>query len=304
MPQSQRESVKAEEGPPPKVAAGRWLMKGSGLQDLQNARDERALPIDQVGVSGLRVPIVVLDRQRGRQETVAQITLSVNLPHHFKGTHMSRFIEVLNRHRGEVTMNTVPAILADLKACLAAESAMVEVAFPYFLEREAPVSKAKALMDYECRFVGEANGRRDDFILGVAVPVTSVCPCSKAISDYGAHNQRGRLEIQVRCRKRRSGGRDLVWIEELIEIAEASASAPVFAMLKRSDERHVTMQAYDHPVFVEDMVRNAAGALKNDPRISWFRILAVNQESIHNHNAFARLEWKRPGPGKGRRSDR
>ncbi len=263
------------------------------LRDLQATKDERKIPIDQVGVSGLRVPIVVLDRNRGRQDTVAQITLSVNLPHHFKGTHMSRFIEVLNRHRGEVTMNTVPAILADLKKKLSAKSARVEVAFPYFLERSAPVSKARALMDYECRFVGEANGRHDDFILGVAVPVTSVCPCSKAISDYGAHNQRGKLEIQIRCRKARSGARDLVWIEELIEIAEASASAPVFAMLKRPDERHLTMQAFDNPVFVEDMVRNAAERLQGDPRITWFRIFALNQESIHNHNAFARLEWKR-----------
>ncbi|HOT30218.1 MAG TPA: GTP cyclohydrolase FolE2 [Candidatus Ozemobacteraceae bacterium] len=263
------------------------------LHDTQSMRDHRAIPLDNVGVTGLRIPITVLDRAQGRQETVAQVSLSVSLPHQFKGTHMSRFIEVLNRHRGEVTMNTVPTILADLKTRLDAEKARVEVEFPYFLEREAPVSRARALMDYECLFIGEANGNREDFILGVAVPVTSVCPCSKSISEYGAHNQRGIIEIRVRCRKLRSGLRDLVWIEELIQIAEESASAPVYPMLKRPDERHVTMLAYDNPAFVEDMVRNVAQRLQNDPRITWFAIKATNQESIHNHNAFAQIEWKR-----------
>jgi GTP cyclohydrolase I len=261
------------------------------MPDIQNHVDEREIPLDQAGVSDLRYPIVVLDRQRERQQTVARISMSVNLPHHFKGTHMSRFVEVLNEHRGEITLRTLPAILNDLKARLEAESAHIEVVFPYFLERAAPASGARGLMDYECSFVGEANGSTQDFVLGVKVPVTSLCPCSKAISDYGAHNQRGQIHIEVRSRRTEAGEPALIWIEELVEIAEKSASAPVYPLLKRADERHVTMQAYDNPVFVEDMVRNVAARLKTDDRVKWFRVHAVNHESIHNHSAFARVEW-------------
>lgn len=263
------------------------------MEDVQSYNDDRRIPINQVGVSGLRYPIVVLDRKAGRQETVASLTMSVSLPHHFKGTHMSRFIEVLNKHRGEVTLRTLPTILHELRTRLEAESARIEVSFPYFVERTAPVSEACALMDYECTFVGEANDKTDDFILGVQVPVTSLCPCSKTISDYGAHNQRGRITIEVRSTRSDSSEPELIWIEELIEIAERSASAPVYALLKRADERYVTMQAYDNPVFVEDMVRNVAEQLQRDRRLAWFRIHAVNDESIHNHNAFALIEWDR-----------
>jgi len=244
-------------------------------------------------VSGLRYPIVVFDRERGKQETIARLAMSVSLPHDFKGTHMSRFIEVLNEHRGEVTMRTLPAILRCLRQRLDADSAHVEVSFPYFLERRAPISEACALMDYQCSFVGEANGGKDDFILGIQVPVTSLCPCSKAISDYGAHNQRGCISIEVRSAQGEDGNPQIIWIEELVDIAERSASAPVYPLLKRADERHVTMQAYDHPVFVEDMVRNVAVELQTDKRILWSRIQAVNQESIHNHNVFAQIEWRR-----------
>ncbi len=263
------------------------------MEDVQNRRDERQLPIDQVGVSDLRYPIVVLDRAQQRQQTVASLTMAVDLPHHFKGTHMSRFVEVLNAYRGEVTMRTLPVLLSELKERLDAERARIEVTFPYFLERRAPVSGACALMDYECTFIGELNGKGDDFLLGVRVPVTSLCPCSKEISDYGAHNQRGHVAIEVRTRASDHGSPTLVWIEELVEVAEQSASAPLYPLLKRPDERHVTMQAYDNPVFVEDLVRNVALRLMDDDRIAWFRVQAVNQESIHNHNAFARLEWTR-----------
>ncbi|MBZ5590547.1 MAG: GTP cyclohydrolase, FolE2/MptA family, partial [Acidobacteriia bacterium] len=175
------------------------------MKDVQSHHDDRGIPIDQVGVSDLRYPIVVLDQHEGKQETIARITMSVNLPHHFKGTHMSRFVEVLNKHHGEVTMRTLPKILAELRQRLAAESARIEIRFPYFLQRSAPVSKAKALMDYECLFVGEANGKGLDFILGVTVPVTTLCPCSKEISEYGAHNQRGSVEIQVRSKPQKDG---------------------------------------------------------------------------------------------------
>lgn len=256
------------------------------VEDVQNRPDERGIALDQAGVTDLRYPIIVLDREHQKQQTIARLTMSVNLPHHFKGTHMSRFIEVLNEHRGEVTMRTLPAILRELKERLEAESAQIEVAFPYFIEREAPASGACALMDYECSFVGKANGGDEDFVLGVQVPVTSLCPCSKAISDYGAHNQRGIITIEVRP-VRQDGEAALIWIEELIEIAESSASAPVYPLLKRADERHVTMQAYDNPVFVEDMVRNVASQLQDDSRVAWFRVHAVNHESIHNHGAFA-----------------
>ena len=263
------------------------------FDDVQSRADDRGIPIDRVGVSNLRYPIVVLDRQDGRQETVAQLSMSVSLPHHFKGTHMSRFIEVLNRHRGEVTMRTVPQILHELRERLDAESAHIEVRFPYFVERSAPVTESKALMDYECFFVGESDGVNDDFMLGVRVPVTSLCPCSKDISDYGAHNQRGYVTLEVRSALTKEDGPQIIWIEELIDIAERSASAPVYALIKRPDERHVTMQAYDNPVFVEDMVRNAAAQLQKDPRVAWFRVHVENDESIHNHNAFALVEWSR-----------
>jgi GTP cyclohydrolase IB len=263
------------------------------MEDVQNQRDTRGIPIDQVGVSGLRYPIVVFDRQNERQQTVATISMSVNLPHEFKGTHMSRFVEVLNIHRGEVTMRTLPTILASLKDTLDAKSARVEVLFPYFIERSAPVSEAKALMDFECSFTGESNGGQDDFVLGIRVPVTSLCPCSKEISDYGAHNQRGTVQIEIRTCADENGTQEIVWLEELVEIAERSASAPVYALLKRQDERHVTMQAYENPVFVEDIVRNAATQLQEDERVSWFRVHVVNHESIHNHGAFASVEWTR-----------
>lgn len=260
------------------------------MDDVQSRFDKRGIALDKAGVSGLRYPITVLDRLDGRQETVAQISMSVSLPHHFKGTHMSRFIEVLNSHRGEVTVRTIPQILHELKQRLEAETAHVEVKFPYFVERAAPVTESKALMDYECAFIGESNGSKDDFILRVRVPVTSLCPCSKEISDYGAHNQRGYITIDIRSNRTESGEPEIVWIEELIEIAERSASSPVYALIKRSDERFVTMQAYDNPVFVEDMVRIAAEQLMKDPRVTWFRVHAENDESIHNHNAFAELQ--------------
>jgi GTP cyclohydrolase IB len=260
------------------------------MKDIQGQPDVRRIPIDRVGVSGLRYPIVVLDRANEKQHTTAVLQMSVNLPHDFKGTHMSRFVEVLNKHRGEVTMRTLPSILAELRQRLESERARVEVRFPYFLERRAPVSEATGLMDYECWFVGEATAETTDFLLGTRVPVTSLCPCSKAISDYGAHNQRGYITIEVRTQPVK-GSAGIVWIEELVDVAEQSASAPVYPLLKRADERHVTMQAYNNPVFVEDMVRGVAVQMREDVRVKWFRVLAENDESIHNHRAFAELEF-------------
>ena len=263
------------------------------MEDVQSRSDSRQIAIDRVGVSDLRYPIVVLDRQHQRQQTVGRLSISVALPHDFKGTHMSRFIEILNGHRGEITMRTLPSFLADIRKRLSAESAHIEVTFPYFLERSAPVSGAKALMDYDCLFIAEANGEEQDFVLGVRVPITTVCPCSKAISDYGAHNQRGYVETRVRSTLQPDGTRSLIWIEEIVDLVEQAASAPLYPLLKREDERHVTMQAYDKPAFVEDVVRDVAQSLQKDIRVAWFRAHAKNEESIHNHSAFAQIEWTR-----------
>lgn len=263
------------------------------MQDVQSRIDTRGMPIDRVGISDLKYPITVIDRENRQQSTTAQFSMSVNLPREFKGTHMSRFIEVLNAHRSEITMRTLPAILRELKDRLNAESAHIEVLFPYFLERIAPISGARAFMDYQCTFTGEMNDGTSDFVLGVRIPVTSLCPCSKEISDYGAHNQRGYVTVEVRSRTGQGTMSELVWIEEIVAYAEASASAPLYPLLKREDERHVTMQAYDHPAFVEDVVREVAIRLQGDERIIWFKVHVLNQESIHNHNAFAQIEWSR-----------
>ena len=262
-------------------------MKNKHLPDIQNTRDTRGIAIDQVGVSDLRYPIQVMDAQGNPLPTVATISMSVHLPHHFKGTHMSRFLEVLSKHEGEVTMRTLPEILHDLKERLDAEEAHIEVGFTYFVTKKAPVTGAPAKVACQCTFLGTSNGTRDDFALRVTMPVTTLCPCSREISDYGAHNQRGYVTMEVRPRREKDGGWAFVLIEELVEVAERSASAPVYALLKRPDERHVTMQAFDNPVFVEDVVRNAAAQLDADPRIASFTVRAENHESIHDHNAFA-----------------
>ena len=263
------------------------------MEDIQSLSDDRLLPIDLVGVSGLRYPITVRDKARRRQKTVAQMSLSVSLPHHFKGTHMSRFIEVVHEHRDQVDMETLPSIVAALRGRLEAERARIEVSFPYFVERAAPVSGLRSLMSYDCRYTAEVDGDGDDFVVGVRVPITTLCPCSKAISDYGAHNQRGYVDLDVRAERASGGLPKMVWIEELAEAVERSGSAPVFPLLKREDERALTMRAYDNPAFVEDVVRQVAAQLRDDPRIAWLKVRAETIESIHDHNAFAVIAWSR-----------
>jgi GTP cyclohydrolase IB len=259
------------------------------LPDVQASYDERNMPVDAVGVSGVRYPVAVADRERGKQDTVAEVSMSVNLRPGVKGAHLSRLIEVLHATAGEITLQSLPVILKAIKARLGADRAHLRASFPFFLRRIAPVTGAAALMDYQCWLEGEADGTGSRVTLGVRVPVTSVCPCSKAISDYGAHNQRSAITIQVRPRA--DGGLLAgLWVEELIEAAEAVASSPVFPLLKRPDERHVTMRAHDNPVFVEDMARAAAEAMHTDYRIAWFSVEAASDESIHNHGAFARIE--------------
>ena len=243
----------------------------------------------EVGISGLRYPVTVWDRENGSQATVAEVSMSVDLRADVKGAHLSRFVEVLEDSGVTLSPQAMPVILGNLRQRLAARRAEFSADFPYFMRRSAPVTGATARMDYQCRLSARSDGSTTVTTVGVRVPVTSVCPCSKAISDYGAHNQRGYITVRVRPRDE-GDGPVAVWAEDLIEIAEASASSPVFPLLKRPDERYVTMQAHDHPVFVEDMVRAAAVALSDDDRMTWFSVEAVNDESIHNHAAFARID--------------
>lgn len=263
------------------------------MEDVQGRPDGRGIALRQAGICDLSYPITVLDRANERQQTIARLSMSVGLPHHFKGTHMSRFLEVLEAHRGEVTMRTLPTILAELRRRLDAETARIELKFPYFIERSAPVTGAKALMDLQCTFTGQVSAQGDDFVMGVTVPVTSLCPCSKSISDYGAHNQRTYVTIDTRTVSHTFTPESGVWIEELVVVAETASSCPVYPLLKRADERYVTMRAYDNPRFVEDIVREIALNLRNDPRIQWFQARARSDESIHNHCAFAEVEWAR-----------
>jgi len=263
------------------------------LEDVQNGPDSRGIAIDAVGVNGLRYPISVWDQTHAKQDTIAEISMAVALPATVKGTHMSRFLEILDQHSGELTQRTIPTLLGDIQQRLDTTDARITIAFPYFLPRRAPVTGATALMDYACQFRARISPAGTEFALQVSVPVTSVCPCSKAISDYGAHNQRGTITINAAPRIR-DGEFELIWIEELIAFAEAAASSPVYPLLKRADERHVTMAGYDNPVFVEDMVRDVAGRLQADSRVAAFTVEAVNDESIHNHNAFARLSHPAP----------
>lgn len=262
------------------------------IEDVQSRADDRMIPINLVGVNDIKFPIQVINREANTQHTVANLSMSVDLPHDVKGTHMSRFIEILNSHEDEFSIHTLPKILASIREILGASTARVEADFPFFLMRTAPVSGAKSMMDYHCSLLGESGPAKEDYVLTVRVPVTSLCPCSKEISDYGAHNQRGFLTIKGQCRTNVPGLQRL-YVEDFIDVAEQSASSPVYPLLKRPDERYVTMQAYENPVFVEDMVREVATKLKRDERLAWFSVHAENQESIHNHNAFAQIEWAR-----------
>jgi GTP cyclohydrolase I len=255
--------------------------------DVQNRKDDRQIPIDKVGVKNIRYPIIVLDPINEIQHTVASINMYVNLPHEFKGTHMSRFIEVLSQHRGEIGINNFLAILDKLKAALSAEAAHVELEFPYFVKKQAPVSGEESLMEYRLRYRGEVDGGRRKFLVGVTVPITTLCPCRKEMSDHGAHNQRGEVSILLRFNR-------FFWIEEVIRIVEDSASAPVYALLKREDEKAVTERAYDNPRFVEDVVREVTRKLIANGNFPWFMVEAENFESIHNHSAYAQVEWGSP----------
>jgi GTP cyclohydrolase I len=257
--------------------------KLEAMHDKQSEPDYRKLRIDKVGVRGLHFPIQIRDKERTLQNTVATIGLFVDLPHEFKGTHMSRFIEVLNSHGHIVHVENIPDILHAMQAKLKSAVAHLEMEFPFFLVKKAPVSGMESVMNYTARFDATAAGPEIDFVLTVKAGVTTLCPCSKAISRHGAHNQRGLVTVQVRSRK-------AIWIEDLIALVESSASSELYSLLKRQDEKAVTERAYENPVFVEDLVRNVALKLNAHPDVTWYKVEAENYESIHNHNAYASIE--------------
>ncbi len=252
------------------------------MPDMQKSRDTRKIAIDKVGVKDIRYPIVVQDKQKVQQHTVARVNMYVDLPEHFKGTHMSRFIEVLNLYHGEISVENMETILAEMKQRLEADRAHLEFEFPYFIEKTAPVSGARSLLEYQCRMLGTLDGSFD-FILEASVPVTSLCPCSKEISERGAHNQRSIVSVQIRYSEH-------IWLEDLIAWVEQCASCEVYALLKREDEKAVTERAYDNPMFVEDMVRAVTEKLRAVDEITWFKVQCENFESIHNHSAYAMVE--------------
>ncbi|MBP35292.1 MAG: GTP cyclohydrolase FolE2 [Roseibacillus sp.] len=259
------------------------------LTDMQNERDDRNLPIDRVGVKSLRFPVEVREKSGEVQRTVATVALAVDLPHHYKGTHMSRFVEILNSHGNCLDVRSMASLPQELLERLDARRAHVSFQFPFFRSKPAPVTKKEGLLDYEVRFEVEAEKEGGvDFVLTVMVPVTTLCPCSKAISRRGAHNQRGMVTFAIRFS-------EPVWIEDAVDLVERSASSELYSLLKRPDEKEVTERAYDHPVFVEDLVRNVALRSEAHGMITWYRIEAENFESIHNHNAYAIIE-KRENP--------
>ena len=252
------------------------------MEDIQEYQDNRNIDIDQVGVKGIRYPITVLDKDMGEQQTVAEINMYVDLPRYYKGTHMSRFVEILNEHNHRISLQNFVGILSEMKERLNAESAHMEITFPYFISKPAPVTGIEGLMEYMCTFKGSLK-KRSDLIIIICVPITTLCPCSKEISDFGAHNQRGKVRLQIRFKK-------FVWIEDIIRLVEEAASSEVYSVLKREDEKYVTERAYNNPMFVEDIVRDIAVKLNKDPNIIWFAVESENFESIHNHNAYARVE--------------
>jgi GTP cyclohydrolase I len=254
--------------------------KNDEIEDVQNIADKRKIAIDKVGIKDIKHPIKVSDRTTGEQHTIANFNMYVNLPHHFKGTHMSRFVEILNQHEREITVKSFREMLGEMTERLDAESGYIEMNFPYFVNKEAPISKVRSLMDYDVSFIGEITGQETGMIVKVIVPVTSLCPCSKNISDYGAHNQRSHVTLTVRVDS-------FVWIEDLIDLVEKQASCEIYGLLKRPDEKYVTERAYDNPKFVEDMVRDIAAKLNEDKRITAYTVESENFESIHNHSAYA-----------------
>jgi len=255
----------------------------SPIEDVQNTADTRHLAIDKVGIKAIRHPVVVKDKSGGEQHTVAVFNMYVHLPQHFKGTHMSRFVEILNMNEHAISIESFETILREMVTRLEAESGHVEMTFPYFVNKAAPISGVKSLLDYEVTFIGEICKGKYEITVKVLVPVTSLCPCSKKISDYGAHNQRSHVTVTALIN-------DFIWIEDIIDLVEKQASCELYGLLKRPDEKFVTERAYDNPKFVEDMVRDVAAQLNAEKRIVAYVVESENFESIHNHSAYALIE--------------
>ncbi len=263
--------------------ASKGTVEMKEIADIQGSPDTRRLAINQVGIKDIFHPVRVLDRSGGDQHTIANFNMYVNLPHNFKGTHMSRFVEILNKHEKEISVRSFADMLAEMTQHLEAERGHIEMRFPYFVNKTAPVSGVKSLMDYQATLIGDHRDGKTRMSIRVVVPVTSLCPCSKGISEYGAHNQRSHVTITVQTRS-------FVWIEEIIDVAESEASCELYGILKRPDEKYVTERAYDNPKFVEDIVRDVAQRLNEDERVVSYVIESENFESIHNHSAYALIE--------------
>lgn len=253
------------------------------IADVQNTPDRRQLPIDKVGIKSIRHPVKVKDKSSGIQHTIAMFNMYVHLPHNFKGTHMSRFIEILNMNERELSVENFETILREMVKRLEAQSGHIEMTFPYFVTKSAPVSGVQSLLDYEVTFIGEIKDGKYGITIKVVVPVTSLCPCSKKIADYGAHNQRSHVTVTARIN-------GFIWVEDLIRLIEKQASCELYGLLKRPDEKYVTERAYDNPKFVEDIVRDIAVQLNAEPRIDAYVVESENFESIHNHSAYALIE--------------
>jgi GTP cyclohydrolase I len=252
-----------------------------GIEDVQGSADSRNIAIDKVGIKALRHPVAFSDRS-GVQHTVAQFDMSVSLSPEFKGTHMSRFIDILNTQSSAISVESFRHILSNMRQKLDAEQGLIEMEFPWFVNKSAPISGVKSMVDYQVTLIGKVNGDQIETAIRVVVPVTSLCPCSKKISEYGAHNQRSHVTVEVTSEHS-------IQVEELIDLVEAQASAELYGMLKRVDEKFVTEQAYDNPKFVEDMVRDVAGCLNEDERVTAYKVAVENFESIHNHSAYAEI---------------
>lgn len=253
------------------------------IPDVQSSADLRHIAINRVGIKGIRHPVKVQDKSVGVQHTIATFNMYVHLPHNFKGTHMSRFVEILNRHEREISVESYENILREMVVLLEAESGYIEMSFPYFVNKTAPISGVQSLLDYDVTLIGEMKDGNASVTMKVLVPVTSLCPCSKKISDRGAHNQRSHVTITLRTNS-------FVWIEDVVRIAEEQASCELYGLLKRPDEKYVTERAYDNPKFVEDMVRDVAAVLNADARVDAYVVESENFESIHNHSAYALIE--------------
>ncbi|EIC19716.1 hypothetical protein Thi970DRAFT_03310 [Thiorhodovibrio frisius] len=282
MESTLRSTAAAAAAPSPQAASQNTPSRQT-MADVQASADSRRIAIDRVGIKDIRHPVRIQDRSGLEQHTVATFNMYVHLPHDFKGTHMSRFVAILNNHQPEISVRTFKDMLREMAERLESEAGHIEMRFPFFINKLAPVTGVASLLDYDVTFIGEVKQGQPSLSIRVVVPVTSLCPCSKQISAYGAHNQRSHVTVTVRTR-------GFLWLEELIDLVESQASCELFGLLKRADEKFVTEHAYDNPKFVEDTVRDIAGLLNQDERIAAYVVESENFESIHNHSAYAMIE--------------